>query len=247
MLASWASAQQGLGTISTWYTPWGDGRLSIAGYWYAFFCLPILHFLILRWVYRLVVLTYLLRQIAKLDLQLTPSHPDCTGGLAFLGRILPLFGGIVFALSAMISARIATRVLFGGTDLYDDLGALAIVIVVELMIFAGPLILFMPKLFALREEGLRRYGALGSRYTRLFEAKWMSGAPEDEPLLGTGDIQSLADLANSFQVVQRMKVIPAGLNDLAFLAVPAILPALPLAATVVPLSQLLQDVLKLIA
>ena len=195
VLASFASARQGLGTVAipTWYDPGGNGHLSIAGYWYAFICLPILHFLILRWVYRLLVLTYLLRQISKLDLLLTPSHPDGAGGLAFLARILPLFGGIVFALSAMISARIATRVLFGGADLYDDLGALAIVIVVELIIFAGPLVLFMPKLFALREEGLRRYGALGSRYTRLFEAKWMSGAPEDEPLLGTGDIQSLAE------------------------------------------------------
>ena len=44
-----------------------------------------------------------------------------------------------------------------------------------------------------------------------------------------------------------MKIIPAGLNDLAFLAIPAVLPALPLAATVVPLSELLKDALKLIA
>jgi hypothetical protein len=248
VLASWASMKQGLGTaIPTWYAPQGNGDLSIAGYWYAFLCLPILHFLILRWIYRLLVLTFLLRQIAKLDLLLTPSHPDGAGGLAFLGRILPLFGALVFALSAMVSARIATRVLFGGTDLYADLGALAIVVGLELIVFAGPLVLFMPKLFALREEGLRRYGALGTRYTRLFEEKWMRGAPEDEPLLGTGDIQSLADLANSYDVVTRMKVIPAGLSDLGSLAIPAILPALPLAATVIPVSELLKDALKLIA
>ncbi|HXE27199.1 MAG TPA: hypothetical protein VN656_01730 [Stellaceae bacterium] len=248
VLASWASARQGLGTgIPSWYVPSGSGALSLAGYWYAFFCLPILNFLILRWVYRLIVLTVLLRQIAKLDLHLMASHPDGTGGLAFLGRILPVFGTIVFALSAMISARIATRVLFGGTDLYDDLAALALVVVLELIIFAGPLMLFMPKLYALREEGLRRYGALGTRYTRLFEKKWFHGGASDEPLLGSGDIQSLADLANSYEVVHRMKIIPAGMNDLAFLVVPAILPALPLAATVVPLSELLKNALKLIA
>jgi hypothetical protein len=248
VLASWASMKQGLGaTIPTWYAPAGNGALSLAGYWYAFICLPILHFLILRWIYRLLVWTFLLRQMAKLDLLLTPSHPDGAGGLAFLGRTLPLFGGIVFALSAMVSARIATRVLFGGTSLYDDLGALAIVIALELIVFAGPLVLFMPKLFALREDGLRRYGALGTRYTRLFEEKWLSGAAVEEPLLGTGDIQSLADLANSYSVVYGTKVVPAGLADLAALAIPAILPALPLAATVMPLSELLTDVLKLIA
>jgi hypothetical protein len=44
-----------------------------------------------------------------------------------------------------------------------------------------------------------------------------------------------------------MKVVPVGLSDLAILAVPAILPALPLAATVMPLSELLKDALRLIA
>jgi len=62
---------------------------------------------------------------------------------------------------------------------------LAFLILLELAIFAGPLALFIPKLYALREEGLRRYGALGARYTRLFEEKWIRGGAGDEPLLGT--------------------------------------------------------------
>jgi hypothetical protein len=128
----------------------------------------------------------------------------------------------------------------------DDVGALAFLIVLELAIFVGPLVLFIPKLYALREEGLRRYGALGTRYTRLFEEKWIHGRAGDEPLLGTGDIQSLADLGNSYTVVSRMNVLPAGLADLAWLAVPAILPALPLATLVVPMDELLKNLLKLI-
>jgi hypothetical protein len=88
-------------------------------------------------------------------------------------------------MNAIVSSRIATRVLFGGTMRYEDIGALAFLILLELAIFAGPLALFIPKLYALREEGLRRYGALGARYTRLFEEKWIRGGAGDEPLLGT--------------------------------------------------------------
>ena len=34
------------------------------------------------------------------------------------------------------------------------------------------------------------------------------GAPADEPLLGSADIQSLADLGNSFEIVKQMKWDP---------------------------------------
>lgn len=245
---SWMSAGRGFGGVAAaWQATGNHGNLSVAGYWYAIVCLPILYFLILRWIYRLLVWAFLLRQIAKLDLNLTSAHPDGAGGLAFLGRILPLFGGIVFAMNAIVSSRIATRVIFGGTIQYDDLGALVFLIVLELAIFVGPLTLFVPKLYALREEGLRRYGALGTRYTRLFEEKWTRGGAGDEPLLGTSDIQSLADLGNSYTMVSRTNFLPAGLADLAWLVVPAILPALPLAAIVVPMNELLKNLLRLIA
>ena len=36
-----------------------------------------------------------------------------------------------------------------------------------------------------------------------FDDKWLRGrAPADEPLIGSADIQSLADLGNSYEVVR---------------------------------------------
>jgi hypothetical protein len=50
---------------------------------------------------------------------------------------------------------------------------------------------------------------LAERYVREFYAKWLrGGAPADEALVGSGDIQSLADLANSFEVVRTMGTAP---------------------------------------
>jgi hypothetical protein len=53
--------------------------------------------------------------------------------------------------------------------------------------------------------GNREYGTLAQRYVCEFDAKWLhGGAPADEPFAGSGDIQSLADLGNSFEVVRTM-------------------------------------------
>jgi hypothetical protein len=248
VIACWASVRQGLGpSIATWYVPLPQAHLSFAGYWYAFVCLPVLHFLILRWFYRLMVWMFFLHKISRLDLVLVPSHPDEAGGLGFVGHTTLFFGTLIFALSAMLSASVAVRVLFGGVSLYDLLPAYGTLLVLVVLIFAGPMLLFIPKLYEAKEHGLRRYGALASRYTRQFEEKWIDGgAPADEPLLGTGDIQSLADLANSYAVVDRMKIVPVTLNDLIVLAASAVVPALPLVLTVMPLTDVIKDLLKLV-
>jgi hypothetical protein len=248
-MSCWYSIAWGLGPgVGTWFVPQARGHFSLAGYWYAFVCMPIFLFLLLRWVFRVLVWAWLLKGIAKLDLQLTPTHPDGAGGLAFLGRAVALFGTILFALSTVLSAAVASRVLFGGASLYDYLPSYAALMVLALVIFAGPLLLFAPKLFLVKERGLREYGTLASRYTQLFQRKWVGGgASSDEPLLGTGDIQSLADLANSYAVVDKMKVVPIDLGDLIVLAVPAVIPAIPLAATVMPVGEIVKELFKLLA
>jgi hypothetical protein len=120
--------------------------------------------------------------------------------------------------------------------------------VVFLLIFAGPMLIFVPKLLALKQRGLMEYGTLGSRYTQDFHRKWIEGSePSKEPMLGTGDIQSLADLGNSFEIIRKMRIIPVEGRDFIAMVLPGLIPALPLAATVMPLGEILKDLLKLVA
>jgi hypothetical protein len=54
-----------------------------------------------------------------------------------------------------------------------------------------PLLVFIPCLARTKREGLAEYGALAQRYVREFDDKWLrGGTPADEPLVGSGDIQS---------------------------------------------------------
>ena len=70
------------------------------------------------------------------------------------------------------------------------------------MVFAvfGPLLVFSPRLHGLKRAGLYEYGTLAQRYVREFEHKWLrGGAPADNLNISSADIQSLADLGNSFE------------------------------------------------
>jgi hypothetical protein len=82
---------------------------------------------------------------------------------------------------------------------------------------------------------------LATRYTQLFDRKWVrSEEPSGEELLGTGDIQSLADIGNAFDRIQNMKLFPVEFADLRALLIAALLPVIPLALTQVSLKDVLQ-------
>jgi hypothetical protein len=66
------------------------------------------------------------------------------------------------------------------------------------------------------------------------------GAPADEPFVGTGDIQSLADLANAYEVVQSMRIAPITKDAILRLAAAALAPLVPLLLTMMPLEELVR-------
>jgi len=235
-------------SVSTWFRASPGRGLTPVGSWYALVALPILQFLIFRWIYRMAVWTGFLWKVSRLELRLTPTHPDTAGGLAFLGKALIPFGTVLFALSAVVSSEIATRILFAGAKLSDYIWSYLSLFVLALGVFAGPLLIFVPKLAVLKQRGLMEYGTLGSEYTQAFHRRWVGKTePANEPLLGTGDIQSLADLGNSFGIIRSMRILPVEFSDFLAFVLPALIPALPLAATVMPVGEIVKVLFRLIA
>lgn len=104
--------------------------------------------------------------------------------------------------------------------------------------------LFAPQLAEAKRKGNREYGTLAARYVREFDAKWLrGGAPADEPLVGSGDIQSLADLGNSFEIVKTMRIVPVTKEAILRLVAATLAPLVPLALTMMPLEELLKKLL----
>jgi hypothetical protein len=127
----------------------------------------------------------------------------------------------------------ATRIFFNGAELIDFELEIVAGIVLLIGLFAGPLLVFSPMLARVKREGLREYGALGQTYVKEFRDKWLRGTrPADEALVGTGDIQSLADLGNSFATAEQMRFAPIRPAAFAMFVSSFLAPMLPLIFTV---------------
>jgi hypothetical protein len=112
-------------------------------------------------------------------------------------------------------------------------------VVLLIILFAGPLTVFAPQLARVRRVGLREYGALGQDYVRAFHDKWLAGGPPpDEPLVGSGDIQSLADLGNSYASAQQMRIVPIAPVGLLILVAAFLAPMAPLLLTMMSAADL---------
>lgn len=74
----------------------------------------------------------------------------------------------------------------------------------------------------------------------------MLGSAGDDALLGAADIQSLADLGNSYSLVRDMRSFPFGLEDVSRLAIATAVPLLPLLLTVFSPEDLLARVIQVV-
>ena len=233
---------------STWYAnPGGRWNLTSAGFWYVFVSIPILQFILLRWYMRLFIWFRFLWRVSRINLNLISTHPDRCAGLAFLGKSAYAFGPILFAQGAMLAGLVASRVLYRGESLLSfklQAGGFIAFFVLALL---GPLLMFTPRMARTKRKGLAGYGLLAQRYVETFEQKWVVRSPaSSEELLGSGDIQSLADLGNSYAMVREMRPVPFGLEDIARLAAATAAPLLPLLLTIFSPEELILRIIKVV-
>lgn len=241
-------AQVGFDT-SAWYgsAQGSAAHLSSAGWWMGLVSLPIFQFMVLRWYFRLFIWARFLWRVSRLELNLMPMHPDRAGGLGFLGGVSQGFGPVLVAQGALLAGLMANRMFYAGATLMDFKFEVAGLVTVMVFAVLGPLLVFAPSLAAARRAGMREYGALAHRYALEFDRKWLrGGAAEGEQLIGSADIQSLADLGNSYGIVKDMKPLPFNLRNVTQLGLATLLPAAPLLLTIMPLEELLRGLVKIL-
>jgi hypothetical protein len=234
-------------SVSSWYAV-GQGaglRLTAAGWYYAFVSLSIFRFILYRWYFRLLLWYRFLWRVKGMPLHLNLFHPDRAGGLGFLSGGALAFGPVFLAQTILMAGVILDHILYQGARLpnfkMDILGILVFCVLVLVL----PLGFFIVKLEDADRKAKREFGILSSHYVDDFHSKWIDGtARPEEPLLGTSDIQSLADLANSFAVVSRMRLVPISKESLFRLVLMIALPFLPLTLTMFSLDEVIRRLMK---
>jgi hypothetical protein len=221
-----------------------DGRmhLSPAGWWTLLISQPLFWFLLLRWLWRFVVWTMLLRDISRFDLRLVATHPDQSGGVGFLGLFPPTFTALVFALSCVTASLALEEIMFAGATLQSMAAFFGGWLVLVVLIFVGPLLVFAAPLARLQRSALLQYGSLASYHNRTFEKRWLLGEKTGEDTLGSADISSLSDMGTCFQQVRSMRPIPAGKETFLPLVIATCLPWLAVVLTQIPFVDILKAV-----
>ncbi|MCI4430178.1 MAG: hypothetical protein JHC40_13535 [Burkholderiales bacterium] len=234
---------------ATWYaTPSATGsKLSLAGIWYGYVSVPIVQFLLFRLYWRMLVWARLLWQVSRIELSLVPAHPDRYGGLEFLASTGYAFTMFAAAHGALAAGQIASRIFFAGATLPQFANEISGLIIFMLCVVLAPLLFFAPQLAAAKQAGVLEYGALAERYVRGFDAKWLrGGAPADEELIGSADIQSQADLGTSYDVVRSMRIAPLSIQAIVPLVLATVIPIAPLMLTMIPLNELLKKLFGIV-
>ncbi|MDX1902455.1 MAG: hypothetical protein SFW66_10745 [Gammaproteobacteria bacterium] len=246
----WISREYLTLDVSNWYLSKINGvnELTPAGYWYVFISLPIFRFILLRWYFRILVWYRFLWQISRLSLQLNSLHPDRAGGLGFLTNSLYAFGPFLLAHTVLLTGMIFNRIWNTGATLLDFKSEIFGVIVFLILIPLVPMLFFMFILAKEKRSGTLKYDVVANHYVNDFRQKWINHktTKNGERLLGTTDIQSLADLSNSFQVTIQMRITPFGRQSIMALICLVVLPLLPLALTMIPLDKIINQIVTLL-
>ena len=235
--------------MNTWHETFSgaEASTSLAGWWFALVSLPIYQFLFLRWYYRLFIWARFLWHVSRIDLELIATHPDRSAGLGFLSNVTYAFSPLLFGQSVLLGGAMANRIFYAGARLPDFKLEIVTLIGLALVYVLLPLMVFSPQLAQAKRKARREYGSLAQKYVREFDQKWLRGHhPASEKFVGSGDIQSLADLGNSYQVITEMRWVPFTTSMVIHLAVISLIPLSPLVLTVIPFNELVDRFINMV-
>lgn len=238
-----ASAESHLGHEVSWAEEGAPGRLGFGGWWFMYVSRPVFSALLAAWLWRLVLVFLLLRRISRLDLALVPTHPDGAGGLGFLERLPTAFSLFSFAVSAVLSSRLAHSVVYHGVGVQSLKGVFAVFLIVILAICIAPLLSFIGPLAAAKRQALLEYGALIGEHGRLVRRRWILGETDlDDRVLQAPELGPVADTLTLYEAVKKMRVAPVGKPALLAVAVPALIPILGVLSIQIPIKDLLKQI-----
>jgi len=182
--------------------------------------------------------------LSRLDLKLVPTHPDGHGGLGFLGLTPVAFTPISFAAATVIGATWRQELLHGANLVAFKVPAIILVIIIGLVAL-GPLAFFVPRLAALRRQGILEYGILGQMHTSDFHDKWIhQRIGHEADFLAAPESSTLCDFGQSYEKLEDLRPFPADRGALIALAVSVVVPMLPVILAVIPLVVVLKGLLE---
>jgi hypothetical protein len=219
---------------------------SFASIWYLGFALPLLNFLMLRFLWEWILWTSVLVRFARLPLAINGLHPDGAAGIKFLSMPTSGFAMFVASLMCTASAAWSTKIILGEAKLETFAPTFVVIVALAVAVACGPLMLFSTHVSRARNRDLTLYHSFAREYVAQFKRTWLVGDPRGKEVLGLSDIQSLNDLGGGYATTEKTSMFPFGVRTLATIWLAAILPVLPVILSAMPLSEVAEHLGKLV-
>jgi hypothetical protein len=234
----------------TWAVEGAD--FGFGGWWALYVARPIFLVLLLSWLWRIALVILLFHRISKLDLSLVPSHPDRCGGLGFVKKLPMAMFLVTLAVSSVIASSWMHDELYHGQTLAALKAPAAVFVVFWGGLMLSPLLLFAPRLAAMKREALLSYGALIGAHGRLVHRRWILGQrverdDDEHAILDAPELGPVVDISAIYDAVSKVTPVPIGKSTIAMVLIPMVLPMLAVIAHEIPLRELLLGLLKSVA
>jgi hypothetical protein len=231
-----------------WYFFSGQKEtLSWTGYWYVFVSMPLLLILFFGWMWRVILWSRFLVHVSRMRLRLVAAHPDGASGLKFLNLELFAFFPLAFTFGVITAGSVANRVAYDGATLEGVEKTIGGLLIFVVMLFVGPLMIFVFNLHRGKANGILCYGRLAVEVGRQFELKWITHYQRfGSSALEAPDFSATTDLYQIVSNVHAMSIVPFELKSLIILCVAALLPFIPVILMTIPLKVILKELASLL-
>jgi hypothetical protein len=230
--------------------PWalavdGTGHLLPAGWYFALVSQLVYMFLIGLSLWKWLLWCYFLFRLSRLHLLLIPTHPDGHAGIGFLGLSAMAIAPVAFSAAAAIGSNWRYAILAEGAHLVSFRLDAVVLLLVVIVVGIGPLIFFVPKLAAVRRQGILQYGTLGQLHSVGFHQKWIvHRAGHEDEFLAAPEVSTLTDYNSSYQSIESMQPFPIDKGAFLALGVSVALPLFPTVLAEIPLAEVLKGLLE---
>jgi hypothetical protein len=207
--------------LPTWHVG-GNGQwpmLTAPGIWEFLIALPLMNYTWMRLIWKILLWIFYLERVARMHLDLHPTHPDLTGGIGFISEAQGRFA--IFILAYGISNVAATVgyeivILHYNFEALPVWGPLILFAVGAPLLFTTPLLMFTNQLYRSKSRALAVYRERVTAHSRSVESRWFKDNPEAQST--SDEIRQLAELTTlnaMFSHIQNMRVVPFDLRSLA--------------------------------
>ena len=212
------------------------GGWSPAQLWYTLTDWPFVQFLLWRSLWRWMIWVRILFGLARIRLDLVPTHPDRRAGISFLR--LPSVGYCAFLLFAAASMLCAEwgDTLTLNASLSGFAPLLALFAGVGALIAFGPLLAFAPQLFRARRRGIIDCGARACDEGRRLQRRISRAQDDGDFTMASVEISALCDVGSIYrEAVDRLQIVLVDRRDLIGLLAATLAPVVPMMLIRVPL------------